>query len=54
MSPALSPQQALELARHAAVPADAFAWHKVSKKVNNASAGGPQIALPVDDEDEEA
>lgn len=52
LSPALTPQQALELARHAAVPADAFDWHKVSKKVNNASADGPQITLPVDDEDE--
>jgi putative SOS response-associated peptidase YedK len=52
MSPTLSPQQALELARHAAVPAEAFDWHKVSKKVNNASASGPQIALPIaDDED---
>jgi putative SOS response-associated peptidase YedK len=53
MSPALSPQQALELARHAAVPADAFEWHKVSKKVNNASASGPQIVLPIADEDED-
>jgi putative SOS response-associated peptidase YedK len=53
MSPALSPQQALELARHAAVPADAFEWHKVSKKVNNASASGPQIVLPIADEDKD-
>jgi putative SOS response-associated peptidase YedK len=51
MSPALSPQQALELARHAAVPADAFEWHKVSKKVNNASADGPQIVLPIGDDE---
>jgi putative SOS response-associated peptidase YedK len=52
LSPALSPQQAVELARHAAVPPDAFDWHKVSKKVNNASADGPQIALPIADEDD--
>jgi putative SOS response-associated peptidase YedK len=51
LSPALSPQQALELARQAAVPADAFEWHKVSKKVNNASADGPQIVLPIDDDE---
>jgi putative SOS response-associated peptidase YedK len=51
LSPALSPQQALELARQAAVPAEAFEWHKVSKKVNNASADGPQIALPIDDDE---
>jgi hypothetical protein len=36
------------------VPADSFDWHKVSKKVNNASAHGPQIALPVDDADTDA
>jgi putative SOS response-associated peptidase YedK len=54
LSPALSPQQAVELARHAAVPPDAFDWHKVSKKVNNASADGPQIALPIADEDDDA
>jgi putative SOS response-associated peptidase YedK len=53
LSPTLSPQQALELARHAAVPAADFDWHKVSKKVNNASAGGPQIALPLADQDDE-
>jgi len=51
LSPTLTPQQALELARHAAVPAEDFEWHKVSKKVNNASADGPQIALPIDDDE---
>jgi putative SOS response-associated peptidase YedK len=49
MDPAISPQQAIELARHAAVPVDAFAWHKVSKAVNNAGADGPQIAQPIED-----
>jgi putative SOS response-associated peptidase YedK len=49
LSPALTPQQALELARHAAVPAETFDWHKVSKAVNNAGADGPQIALPLDE-----
>ena len=52
LSPSLTPQQALELARHAAVPGDAFAWHKVSKKLNNAAATGPQIAAPIADDDE--
>ena len=51
LSPALSPQQALELARHAAVPAEAFEWHQVSKAVNRPNADGPQIVQPVDDQD---
>jgi putative SOS response-associated peptidase YedK len=54
LSPSLTPQQALELARHAAVPAEDFDWYKVSRKVNNASADGPQIALPIDDPDDAA
>jgi len=51
MDPALTPQQAVELARHAAVGADAFEWYKVSKAVNHAGADGPQIALPLADDD---
>ena len=50
LSPALSPQQALELARSTAVPPEAFEWHKVSTAVNRASADGPQITLPLDEE----
>jgi len=50
LDPGLSPQQAIELARQAAVPADAFAWHKVSTALNRAGAGGPQVALPIDDD----
>lgn len=45
----LSPQQALELARQAAVPADAFEWHKVSTAVNRVGRDGPEIAEPLDE-----
>jgi putative SOS response-associated peptidase YedK len=50
LDPGLSPQQAIELARNTALPADAFEWHKVSTAVNRAGADGPQITLPLDDE----
>lgn len=53
LSPGLTPQQAVELARHAAVPPGVFDWYKVSTKVNNASAHGPQIALPLDDDEDD-
>ena len=46
-------QQALELARQAALPAEAFDWYKVGKAVNNASADGPHIAAPIELEDSE-
>jgi putative SOS response-associated peptidase YedK len=49
MDPAISPEQAIELARQAAVPADAFEWYKVSKAVNYAGKDGPDIAKPIDD-----
>jgi putative SOS response-associated peptidase YedK len=49
MDPALSPEQAVELARQAAVPAEAFEWYKVSKAVNYAGKDGPEIAQPIDD-----
>jgi putative SOS response-associated peptidase YedK len=49
MDPALTPQQAIELARHAAVPSDAFEWHKVSKAVNRAGVDGPDITQPIED-----
>jgi putative SOS response-associated peptidase YedK len=47
LDPALSPEQALELARHTALPSDAFAWHKVSSAMNRAGTEGPQVALPL-------
>jgi putative SOS response-associated peptidase YedK len=49
MDPDLSPQQAIELARHAAVPSEEFEWHKVSKAVNRAGADGPDITQPIED-----
>jgi putative SOS response-associated peptidase YedK len=49
LDPDLSPQQAIELARHAAVPPEAFTWHKVSTAVNRAGADGPDITLPIED-----
>jgi putative SOS response-associated peptidase YedK len=49
LDPDLSPQQAIELARHAAVPPEAFEWHKVSTAVNRVGSDGPQITLPLGD-----
>jgi putative SOS response-associated peptidase YedK len=49
LDPSLSPEQAVELARHTALPADAFEWHKVSSEMNRAGNDGPQIALPLED-----
>ncbi len=48
LDPALTSEEALALARSAALPADAFAWHQVSSQVNRAGAGGPEVALPID------
>jgi putative SOS response-associated peptidase YedK len=49
LDPDLPPEQAIELARHAAMPADAFDWYKVSTAVNRAGADGPGITMPLDD-----
>jgi putative SOS response-associated peptidase YedK len=49
LDPAISPEQALELARATALPAEAFAWHKVGTAVNRAGNEGPQIALPLEE-----
>jgi putative SOS response-associated peptidase YedK len=49
LDPALSPEQAVELARATALPPDQFEWHKVSTAVNHAGRDGPQIALPIED-----
>lgn len=48
LDPALSSEEALALARSAALPPDAFAWHEVSTQVNHAGAGGPEVAQPID------
>ncbi|MCS0609627.1 SOS response-associated peptidase family protein [Massilia solisilvae] len=50
LDPALSPEQAIELARRTALPSEAFEWHKVSKEMNRAGAEGPQVVLPLGDE----
>jgi putative SOS response-associated peptidase YedK len=47
LDPALSPEQALELARRSGLPPDAFAWHKVSNAMNRAGTEGPLVALPL-------
>ena len=47
LDPELAPEQALALARRAALPADAFEWHKVSTALNRAGNEGPQLALPL-------
>jgi len=48
LDPALTPDEAAELARRAALPPEAFEWHKVSTEVNKGK-DGPQIALPIGD-----
>jgi putative SOS response-associated peptidase YedK len=50
LDPALAPEQALELLRHGALPADAFAWHKVGTAVNRVGSDGAAIAAPLDDD----
>jgi putative SOS response-associated peptidase YedK len=52
LDPALSPEQALQLARSTALPPDAFDWFKVSPAVNRAANDGPQIVLPLEDTSE--
>jgi putative SOS response-associated peptidase YedK len=47
LDPALTPEQALELARNTALPSEAFEWHKVSSVMNKAGEDGPHIALPL-------
>jgi len=51
LDPDLPAEQAIELARNAALPTDAFTWHKVGTAVNRAGATGPQITAPLDDEE---
>ncbi len=48
LDPALSSEDALALARSAALPPDAFAWHEVSTQVNRAGAGGAEVAQSID------
>ena len=48
LDPALSPDEAAALARRAALPPEAFEWHKVSTEVNKGK-DGPQIVLPIED-----
>jgi putative SOS response-associated peptidase YedK len=51
LDPDLSPEQAVELARRAALPPDSFEWHKVSSAMNRAGTDGPQVALPLIEQD---
>lgn len=48
LDPALSSEEALEFARRAALPSDAFEWHAVSTLVNRAGMGGPEVVQPID------
>jgi putative SOS response-associated peptidase YedK len=50
LDPELSSEEALMLARSAALPPDAFEWHQVSTQVNRAGAGGPELAQSIDSE----
>jgi putative SOS response-associated peptidase YedK len=49
LDPSLPPEQALQLARSAALPSTAFDWFKVSPAVNRAATEGPQVVLPLED-----
>jgi putative SOS response-associated peptidase YedK len=47
LDPALSPAEAVELARRAALPVDAFEWHAVSPELNRAGTEGAQLVQPL-------
>jgi putative SOS response-associated peptidase YedK len=47
LDPALSPAQAVELARATALGPDDFEWFKVSSEVNRAGTDGPQLVVPM-------
>ena len=49
LNPDLSPEEALDLARRAALPVDAFEWYKVTSLVNRPGVQDPQMALPLPD-----
>jgi putative SOS response-associated peptidase YedK len=47
LDPALSPQQAEQLARSMVVPAEAFEWYQVSKEVNKVGKSDPHLIEPI-------
>jgi putative SOS response-associated peptidase YedK len=47
LDPALESEQALELARRAALPCSDFDWYRVTTAVNRAGTQDPQMALPL-------
>ena len=47
LDPDLSPLQAEELARSAALGVDEFEWYRVSTEVNRAGTDGPQLVVPI-------
>jgi putative SOS response-associated peptidase YedK len=47
LDPALPPAQAIELARGAALPPDAFEWYRVGTEVNRAGVEGAPLAQPL-------
>jgi len=49
LDPGLAPDAAIELARNAALPPEAFEWFKVTPEVNRAGADSPEMALPLPD-----
>ena len=49
LDPGIAPEQALELARRAALPPAAFEWFKVTPDVNRANADSAAMALPLAD-----
>jgi putative SOS response-associated peptidase YedK len=47
LDPALSPAQAVELARAMALKSEEFDWFKVSTEVNRAGTDGAQLVVPI-------
>jgi len=47
LDPDLSPEQALEIARRAALPPESFEWFKVTPQLNRPTADSPEMAMPL-------
>ncbi|TDN51522.1 SOS response-associated peptidase family protein [Scandinavium goeteborgense] len=43
----ISAQEAEDIARNESLPADAFAWHAVSKDVGNVKNQGRELIIPI-------
>lgn len=48
LDPKMAPDAAAEFLRGAALPPEAFSWHKVDRAVGNVRNQGAQLAMPID------